>query len=150
MKIKFSVSERDIGILKEHKDFEFTIDAFPNEVFYCRLVFQSPTADAATRSFPVELIVEEPDKRMADGLTVRVKLPVVDKAKNVKVPSAWLSEENGKIGLFVVRNGKALFMNVSLGAYYDQRVEILSGLRDQELVITNPSGLKSGEPVKYQ
>ncbi|MBW2344330.1 MAG: hypothetical protein JRF53_10040, partial [Deltaproteobacteria bacterium] len=133
----------------EQKVFEFTVDAFPHESFSCRLFFLSPTADPATRSFPVEFMVEKPDERMADGMTVRVRLPFVDKRKKAKVPSAWLSEENGKIGLFVVRDGKALFIEVTLGTYYDQRVEILSGLDDQELVITNPTGLKSGDPVKY-
>ncbi|MBW2119720.1 MAG: efflux RND transporter periplasmic adaptor subunit, partial [Deltaproteobacteria bacterium] len=147
MKIKVSVGEKDIHILTEQKVFEFTVDAFPHESFSCRLFFLSPTADPATRSFPVEFMVEKPDERMADGMTVRVRLPFVDKRKKAKVPSAWLSEENGKIGLFVVRDGKALFIEVTLGTYYDQRVEILSGLDDQELVITNPTGLKSGDPV---
>ena len=149
MKIKVSVGEKDIHILTEQKDFEFTIDAFPHETFSCRLFFRSPIADPATRSFPVEFMLEKPDERMADGMTVRVKLPFVDKRKKVKVPSAWLAEEKGKIGLFVARHGKALFKTVTLGAYYDQRVEILSGLDTQELVITNPAGLKSGDAVQY-
>jgi multidrug efflux pump subunit AcrA (membrane-fusion protein) len=82
-------------------------------------------------------------------MTVRVRFPVADKKKAVKVPSAWLSEENGKIGLYLAKNGKARFKEVVLGSYYDQRVEILSGLSDKELVITNPAGLKSGDPVRY-
>ncbi len=49
----------------------------------------------------------------------------------------------------MVSDGKALFKKVALGSYYDQRVEILSGLSDQELVITNPAGLKSGDAVQY-
>jgi len=149
MKIKVSVGEKDIHVLTEQKIFDFTIDAFPNETFSCRLFFLSPTADPATRSFPAEFMVEKPDQRMADGMTIRVRLPFVDKRKKVKVPSAWLTEEKGKIGLFVVRDGKALFKAVTLGAYYDQRVEVLSGLDNQELVITNPAGLKSGDPVQY-
>ncbi len=149
MKIKVSVGEKDIHTLTEQKEFEFTIDAFPHETFSCRLFFLSPTANPATRSFPVEFMVEKPDERMADGMTIRVRLPFVDKRKKIKVPSAWLAEENGKIGLFVVRDGKALFKTVILGAYYDQRVEVLSGLDNQGLVITNPAGLKSGDPVQY-
>ncbi|HDZ24457.1 MAG TPA: efflux RND transporter periplasmic adaptor subunit [Desulfobacteraceae bacterium] len=149
MKIKVSVGEKDIHVLTEQKVFEFTIDAFPHETFSSRLFFLSPTADPATRSFPVEFMVEKPDERMADGMTVRVKLSFVDKMKKAKVPSAWLSEQNGKIGLFVVRDGKALFIEVTLGTYYDQRVEILSGLSDKDLVITNSAGLKSGDPVQY-
>jgi len=86
---------------------------------------------------------------MADGMTVRIKLPIVNLKKTIKVPSSWLSEEDGHIGLYIVKDGKAQFTEVTLGAYYDQRVEVLSGLNDQQLVISNPAGLNSGDPVKY-
>jgi multidrug efflux pump subunit AcrA (membrane-fusion protein) len=82
-------------------------------------------------------------------MTVRVKFPVVDKKATIKLPSAWLSEENGRIGFYIVKDGKAVFKQVTLGSYYDQRVEILSGLSEKELIITNPSGLKNGDAVKY-
>jgi len=147
LKIKVSIGEKDIHILDRHKDFSFTMDAFPQETFSCRLFFRSPTGDPSTKSFPLELMVNNPDSRMADGMTVRVKFPIVNEQKTIKVPSAWLSEQDGQIGLFVVKDDKALFKEVTLGAYYDQRVEIISGLDDQELIITNPSGLKSGDAV---
>jgi multidrug efflux pump subunit AcrA (membrane-fusion protein) len=86
---------------------------------------------------------------MADGMTVRVEFPIASQEKSIKIPSAWLSEENGQIGLFVVEDGKALFRGVTLGSYYEGRVEILSGLNDDELLITNPAGLKSGDTVRY-
>ncbi len=149
LKIKLLVGEKDLHILNKHKEFSFTIDAIPEEQFTCQVFFISPTADSTTRSFPVEMLVTKPDKRMADGMTVKIKLPLINEKKTIKVPSAWLSEENGKIGLYVIDKGKASFSEVRLGAYYDQRVEILSGLNDKQLVITNPSGLKSGDAVKY-
>lgn len=149
LKIKLLVGEKDLHILNKHKDFSFTIDAIPEEKFTCQVFFISPTADSTTRSFPVEMLVTKPDNRMADGMTVKIKLPLVNEKKTIKVPSAWLSEENGKIGLYVIAKDKASFSEVKLGAYYDQRVEILSGLIDKQLVITNPSGLTSGDAVKY-
>ena len=148
LKISLSLGEKDIHILKNHKRFGFSVDAIPGEEFSSRVFFLSPTADRATRSFPLELIVDKTDPRMADGMTVRVKFPVVGGKKSIKVPSAWLSEEEGEIGLYVVRDGKALFKKVTLGAYYDNRVEILTGLGDKDQVITNPAGLKSGDSVK--
>jgi multidrug efflux pump subunit AcrA (membrane-fusion protein) len=149
MKINLSLSEKDVHILEKANRFQFTVDAISGEHFSCRLFFLSPTAEPVTRSFPVELMIEEPDKRMADGMTVRVRFPLVDEKKTIKVPSAWLAEESGQIGLFTVRDGEAVFKQVKLGAYYDQRVEILSGLNDEELVITNPAGLKNGDMVEY-
>jgi HlyD family secretion protein len=149
LRIRISLNEKDIYILEKHKRFAFTLDAIPRETFWCRLFFVSPAADPATRSFPLEFTVEIPDERMADGMTVRIKLPLEEDKKTIKVPSAWLSEENGKIGLFVARDGKALFRNVTLGSYYDQRVEVLSGLSEQDLVIISPAGLRSGDVIKY-
>jgi RND family efflux transporter MFP subunit len=149
MKIKLSMGEKDVHILETHKRFPFTVDAISGERFFCSLRFRSPAADPLTRSFPVELAVDHPDPRMADGMTARVRFPLINEKKTIKVPSTWLSEENGKIGLYVVKGGKALFKAVTLGGYYDQRVEILSGISQEEEVITNPAGLKSGDPVEY-
>jgi len=150
LKIKLSLGEKDIHILNNHKRFGFSVDAIPGEEFSSRVFFLSPTADRATRSFPLELMVDKADPRMADGMTVRVKFPVVGGKKAIKVPSAWLSEEEGIMGVYVLRNGKTLFKKVTLGAYYDNRVEILAGLEDKDQVITNPAGLKSGEAVKVR
>jgi RND family efflux transporter MFP subunit len=150
LKVRIAVGEKDIGILARQKHFSFTVDALPGEIFWCRVAFVSPVADPATRAFPVEFSVDDPDPRMADGMTARVTLPLVNEKKTIKVPTAWLSEEEGKIGLYVAQNGEARFRVVTLGAYYDQRVEILSGVSDNERVITNPSGLKGGDPIRYE
>lgn len=149
MKIKLSINEKDIAILKKHPQLDFSVDAVAGETYRCRLVFLAPTAAPSTRSFPAELLVENPDSRMADGMTVRVQFPLASDKRAIKIPSAWLAEENGIIGLYVVKNGKALFRAATLGAYYDQRVEILEGLDGEEQVITNPSGIKTGDPVTF-
>ena len=147
LKIKISLNERDLQILSDKKDFDFTVDAIPDETFSARVFFLSPTAESGTRFFPMELAVENPDPRMADGMTARIKFPIRGKRKSIKIPSSWLAEQNGQVGLFVVNNGKALFKSVRLGSYYDNRVEILSGLGNREHVVTNPAGLRNGDPV---
>ena len=149
MKIKLSINEKDIAVLNKHPQLDFSVDALAGETYHCRLVFLSPTAAPSTRSFPAELLMADPDPRMADGMTARVRFPLADDNQAIKIPSAWLTEENGKIGLYMVENGKALFRAVTLGAYYDQRVEILEGLAGNEKVIINPAGIKSGDPVTF-
>jgi len=149
MKIKLSINENDVTLLKKHLELDFSVDALPGKIYRCRLDFLGPTAVPSTRSFPAELLVDEPDPRMADGMTVRVQVPLRDDKPAVKIPSAWLAEENGTIGVYVIENGKALFRAATLGAYYDQRVEILDGLNGNEQVITTPSGIKTGDPVTF-
>ena len=148
LKIKISLNERDLQVLSDKKDFDFTVDAIPDKTFTAKVFFLSPTAESGTRFFPMELVVENPDPRMADGMTARIKFPIRGKRKSIKIPASWLAEQNGQVGLFVVKNGKALFKPVHLGSYYDNRVEILSGLDNRERVVTNPAGLKNGDPVE--
>lgn len=148
MKIELSVGEKDVQLLRRDQSYAFTVDALPGEEFRAGYFFRSPTADAVTHAFPVELLVGDPDGEMADGMTVRVKLPVKGRKKHIKIPSAWLAEQDAKIGVFVVDQGKAVFRPVTLGAYYDQRVEILEGLKDTSRVIINPAGLRDGEAVR--
>ncbi len=148
LKIKISLNERDLQILSHKKDFAFTVDAIPEEIFSARVSFLSPTAESGTRFFPMELLVEKPDPRMADGMTARIKFPILGKRKSIKIPASWLAEQNGSVGLFVVNSGKAVFKPVRLGSYYDNRVEILSGLEASERVVTNPAGLRNGDPVE--
>ena len=147
LKIKISLNERDLHILSTKKDFEFTVDAIPHETFSARVFFLSPTAESGTRFFPMELVVDNPDSRMADGMTARIKFPIVGQKKSIKIPASWLAEQNGRVGIFVIQSGKALFKPVRLGSYYDNRVEILSGLGKKEKVVTNPAGLRDGDPV---
>jgi len=148
LKIKISLNERDLQILSHKNDFTFTVDAIPEETFSAKVSFLSPTAESGTRFFPMELVVEKPDPRMADGMTARIKFPIPGKQKSIKIPASWLAEQNGRVGLLVVENGKAVFKPVRLGSYYDNRVEILSGLENRERVVTNPAGLRDGDPVE--
>ncbi|MBW1786021.1 MAG: efflux RND transporter periplasmic adaptor subunit [Deltaproteobacteria bacterium] len=150
LEVAVSVGEKDIHLLGKQERFPFTVDAIPGREFFCRLSFLSPAADRATRSFPVELSVESPDPRMADGMTARVRFPLSGRKATIKVPSAWLAEEGGLLGVFVIEGGHAQFRSVKLGAYYDQRVEIVSGLKESDEVITNPAGLRSGEAVERE
>jgi len=150
MKIKLALSENDVHLIKDRTQFLFTVDAIPRKEFSCRVFFLSPTADTSTRAFPLELVVDNPDPNMADGMTARVKFPAAVGKKTFKIPSAWLSEQEGKMGVYIFKNGKALFKEVTLGAYYENRVEILKGLENRDLIITNPAGLKSGEAVEVR
>jgi len=147
MKIRASVAERDLPLLEEGGLYRFSVDAVKGAAFSCRLVFVSPTGDSATRSFPVELLVEDHDPRMADGMTARVVFPLKHPLTRIRVPSAWLAEENGRIGLLVAEKERLRFQPVELGDYYERFVEIRSGLKEGERVVTAPAGLRHGDSV---
>lgn len=149
MRVRIAVSENHIRHLGSQRAFDVELDAIPGKAFQAVLSFLSPAADPLTRSYPVEMTIEPPDPRMADGMTARVQIPITDARPSVKIPSAWLAEADGRMGVLLAEEGRAVFRRVTLGAYYDQRVEVLTGLSERDLIITTPSGLKAGDPIKY-
>ncbi len=150
MKIRASVPERDRPLVKEGVEYRFTVDALQGDSFPCRLVFVSPAADPGTRAFPVELLVEEHDERMADGMTARVNFPLRHPRERILIPSSRLTEVDGRIGVFAVEQGRAVFRPVILGEYYDRRVEITRGLAPGDTIISTPAGLRSGDRVQIE
>jgi HlyD family secretion protein len=149
LRVRVAVSENHIRFLEKGQALAVKLDAIPQETFTGVLCFLSPAADPFTRSYAMELTIQKPDPRMADGMSARVEIPIREEKRSVKIPSAWLTEEDGNMGVLVAEEGKAIFRQLKLGAYYDQRVEVLSGLKEGELAITTPSGLKGGDPVSY-
>ncbi|MGM0663596.1 MAG: efflux RND transporter periplasmic adaptor subunit [Thermodesulfobacteriota bacterium] len=150
MKIRASIPEKDRPLLEAGRAYRFTVDALEGDSFPCRLVFVSPVADPGTRAFPVELLVEEHDDRMADGMTARVSFPLRHPRERILIPSSWLTEVDGRIGVFAEEQMQAVFRPVKLGGYYDRRVEIIQGLAPGDKVISKPAGLRSGDRIETE
>ena len=55
-------------------------------------------------------------------------------------------------GVFVIKDGKAVFSPLKVGISGDKFFEVLNGLKDGDEVITGPfssvRGMKDGDPVK--
>jgi membrane fusion protein, multidrug efflux system len=71
------------------------------------------------------------------------------KTAAVSVPGVAVMNSDLQTGLFIVRNGRAHFQPVTVGASDARRVEILSGLRAGQTVIeSNMQSLTDGEKVR--
>ena len=90
-----------------------------------------------------------------------VREPATDKSKRRPGPAATAQAELKKgqtrketEGVFVIKDGKALFAPIKMGIAGEKYLEILSGLDDGAEVITGPFNsvrdLKDGDPVKLE
>lgn len=67
-----------------------------------RIAYVAATADAATRTFRVELEVPNPHRRVVAGLTAQLRLPLARKVAHFVPPSALSLADDGSIGVKVV------------------------------------------------
>ncbi len=90
MQIETSVSEADIGVIKEKQKVTFTVDAYPTQTFdgAVRQIRLSPTTTSNVVVYTVVIDVDNSDLRLMPGMTAFVTI-MVDERKDVwKVPNA--------------------------------------------------------------
>jgi HlyD family secretion protein len=92
MNISASVSEADIGQVKNGQTVDFTVDAFPDEVFHGTVsqVRKAPVTTANVVTYETIIGVENPEQKLFPGMTADVLILVAQRSQALKIPNAAL------------------------------------------------------------
>ena len=136
VKLIINVNETDLSVVKNGMSVDVEFDAFAGEKFSGRVSRISPAVDVLTRTFPVEVTVNNQSGKIRPGMFARVNfdLGTVD---NVVVPDRAVMKQSGSAVKYVYRysNGKVEFRRVELGQRLDDSYELLSGIEDGDTVV---------------
>jgi HlyD family secretion protein len=83
----------------------------------------------------------EPDTPLGDGYRVESRIVIWETNGRLKAPLSALFRSGQRWNAFVVENGLAKRREVETGHRADFEVEVLSGLQEDEIVISHPSNL---------
>ncbi len=154
VKVRVSVSELALADIRQGQQVQVRLDAFPNETYTGRISRISPAANAETRQVPVEVILPNPQGRIASGLLARVSFPR-QTTERVVIPETALHQENeDKTATVFVLNAQTQpptvrAQTVKIGDRAHNEVEILSGLAPQtRYVVRSSRPLHSGDAVR--
>jgi RND family efflux transporter MFP subunit len=124
------------------------VDTFPGEDFSGKVSRVAPVFDPATRTAQMEIEVPNPGFRLKPGMYARVRLTLERRPNALTVPRNAVVDLEGKRGVFFVNEGVAKFMEVATGLTDGERMEILSGLDENQRVITTGAlALRDGDRV---
>ena len=92
MNIYASVSEADIGQVKESQPVDFTVDAFPDEILQGKVtqVRKSPTTTQNVVTYEAIITVDNPEQKLFPGMTADVSILVADRKGVLKIPNTAL------------------------------------------------------------
>jgi HlyD family secretion protein len=92
MQIDTSVSEADVGLLKDGMDAQFTVDAFPGKTFKgkVRQVRNAPTTTQGVVTYDAVIDVDNKELSLRPGMTANVTFVLAQVADAVKIPNAAL------------------------------------------------------------
>ena len=92
MQIETSVSEADIGMIKDGQTVDFTVDAYPTQTFNgaVRQIRLSPTMTSNVVVYTVVIDVDNSDLRLMPGMTAFVTIVIAEKTDVWKVQNSGL------------------------------------------------------------
>lgn len=143
-----SVPERDYRFMREGEEVRVTLDALPAESFTGTIKTIGVEADEQSRSFPVEVAVDNASGRLRPGMLARVEIDLSNYRNQVLVPRHAVVEEGRARVVFVAADGRAQRREVALGATVGDRVQITSGLSTGErVVVAGQRRLSDGQSI---
>ena len=137
VKIRINVSETFFSQVKTGMNVEVQLDVYPGEKFPGKVSLIYPTIDPSTRTFGVEVSINNADMRVRPGMYAKATLNFGTR-NNIVIPDVAVRKQAGSNDryVFIVENGIANYHKVELGRRLSDSYEILSGLKVGDLVVT--------------
>ena len=108
----------------------------------------SGALDEGTRLGRAWIGLDSPPKGLVSGAGATARLRGGE-AEHLAIPQTSLLYDQQGVYVFVVRSGKAVRQNVSLGVQAEALAEIVSGLKAGDLVVARAGSLlRNGDPVR--
>lgn len=118
---------------------DMTLIEFPGRTFKARLVRTSGAIDANTRTLLTEFEIDNSSGELKPGAFAEVHLHLDTPGQPMLVPvgAVLFRPEGPQVGV-VDDSGKATLRQVTLGKDFGNQIEIVTGLKESDTVITTP------------
>jgi HlyD family secretion protein len=156
VEIKAFILADDVSNIKLGDEVEITERSEKKQVINGKVIKIAPSAVAVTSSLGVNQkkvsITIEPTGRTAllkPGYEVDVRVITERKNNVVLVPLSAVFEYKGKECVFAIVDGKAVLKSIQKGIQDESYVEIVEGLKEGEIVLSEPDiNVKEGMRIK--
>lgn len=150
VKLLVGVSESDYTKVHKGDAVAIVADALPGQSFNGTINRVYPTVDPATRTFTVEVKVENKDKALRPGMFARATI-TFGVNNSIIIPDVAVVKQQGSGERFVYilnEDGTVSYTKITLGRRLGAEYEVLEGLQDgDKVVIGGQIRLKDGVKV---
>ncbi len=149
LKALIGVSSSYFPQIKRNMKVNVTCEIYPDIVFEGEVYNVYPTIDNATKTFTVEVKINNPDLKLRPGMFSKIELNL-GKGKSIFVPTIALIKQTGTddMYLFVNKNNIAKRQRVKTGRMIDDKTEILEGVnKGDEIIVVGQNKLENQMPI---
>ncbi|HSE97733.1 MAG TPA: efflux RND transporter periplasmic adaptor subunit [Blastocatellia bacterium] len=149
MVINANAPERDIARIKPGVRAVVLLDSLPGRQYEGRVMRISPILDPQTRNGVVEIDIQNRGGELKGEMFARAELDLGTTREAVFVPRDALVYRGDQPGVYLLEGDVARFRPVETGLTQEDRVEVVSGLKEEETVITRGANvIKEGDRVR--
>ena len=151
VKVYLDVPEMYLPFIVLAQEAAVSVDTWPAQKFSGKVTKISPVIDMATRTAPIEILIDNKDHRLMSGMFANVEL-VLETHKNVPaILREAIMGKNHDVYVFVVENQKAALKKVGLGLRQGPLYEVKEGLKEGDrVVVMGQQRLYEGASVSTQ
>ncbi len=153
VKLLIRISVDDIDFLRPGIKTDVSVSGFPG-IFHGRVEHIGPRADTETRTFPVEVLIEnQGSKKLLPGMFARAIIPVRIYPKAILIPRTSVLSRNGAPIVFIadLKRSTAYHRPVTIARTFGSRHLIHEGLQDGDLlIITGQRLLQDSAVIRVQ
>ncbi len=143
-----NVPERELRTLRPELTVLMQVDALAGKNFEGKVARISPVVEAQTGTFRVTCEFRDPSGQLKSGMFGRLSVIFDQRSDVLSIPREAVLEDDEQPAVFVIREGKAVRQQIGVGARSGGLVEVLSGVKEGEQVVTvGASTLRDGAKV---
>ncbi|HUQ88378.1 MAG TPA: efflux RND transporter periplasmic adaptor subunit [Vicinamibacterales bacterium] len=136
LRVELTVPEQYVSAVATGRTVTFEVDAYPGETFTGQVRYVSPSVAADTRALMIEAVVPNAASRLKPGFFATAQIEQASTAPGILVPATAVHTVSGTARVFVVNGDRVEERIVTAGQAVGDRVEITSGLKAGEKVVS--------------
>jgi RND family efflux transporter MFP subunit len=148
LRLVVAVPEANFAGIRPGASVPFQVSAYPARTFSGRVARIARSIDQKTRTMSVELDVPNDARLLAPGMYPQVNWPVRSTERALVVPPTSVVRTTERVFVIRVKNGRAEWVDVRVGAREAGQVQVFGDLAEGEVIVRNGSDeIREGSQV---
>lgn len=135
VKIIVHVSELDISKIETNNTATIVLESLGGEIFQGRVTTIGLKADDTTRSFPVEIIVDNPQEKLLPGMVAAVSVLSEKPKKLILIPQNAVHSLNNMKVVYIMKDNRATKRTVQTSGSVNGLLVVEKGLAEGDMLI---------------
>ncbi len=146
--VKINVPEQEILDIKIGQKVDVALYILEDKIFLGKVKNIGLEADSGNRTFPVEILVNNKERKLRPGMLARATFTKIIDEDQIVIPRhSILEKEIGRV-VYVFEKGKVFQRNIKVGLTKQDQVQIQKGLKNGEMIVVEGhTKLTDGEDV---